>query len=105
MENSKHSFENNYLKSIIIKQDRNRPMTVIETDTPYHFRQKEMNPYERNEAIQLKIIENPDLYMHTHIKCSVCNKYVPTDQVDHHSFVHLEEEEKIDRILSQRRVV
>lgn len=105
MEASKYSLDNNYLKSIIIKQDRNRPVTIVESSTPYHFQQRAMNTHERSEAIQLKILENPDLYVYTHIRCSVCNKYVPAEDVDQHSFIHLEEEEKVDRILGQRKLV
>lgn len=66
MESSNY-FQNNYLRSIVQKQDKTRPLMIPELDTPYHFRQKEMTPFEKNQVIQLKILENPDLYTNTHV--------------------------------------
>lgn len=71
MERSKYYVENGYLNSIVLKQDKNRPITVQEVDTPYHFRQKEMSSYEKNKVVQLKILESPDLYMHTHVQLQI----------------------------------
>lgn len=71
MDGSKYYSNNAYLSGVFQKQDRmNRPIMVEETDTPFHFKQREMSEEEHKKLQQKKIFEHPELYVSTHV--SIC---------------------------------
>lgn len=60
-----------------------------------------MNEEEHRKLLQKKIFDNPSLYASTHVKCQICNRYIEIEMADHHSRVHFDEEERIEKILHQ----
>ena len=105
MDGSKYYSNNPYLSGVFQKQDRmNRPVLVAETDTPFHFKQREMSEEEQGKLIQKRIFEHPELYVNTHVKCQICNKFIEVEMADHHSRVHFDEDDRINRILTQKNL-
>ena len=65
---SKSYASTNYLKTIFSRPGRpNRSVQVEELETPFCFRQKSMSEEEKNSALQMKIVQQPHLYVKTHV--------------------------------------